>query len=85
MVSSLAVSRGLYGHYFDCWDMASRHSSSEPRDCCEGTPISGMYERSSTDHIYQVIEAVAPRWTFEGGIRDAARQALVMLCHEEVD
>jgi hypothetical protein len=33
----------------------------------------------------RVIEATAPRWTFEGGIRDAARQALVVLRHEEDD
>jgi hypothetical protein len=34
-----------------------------------------IYERSTTDHVYcilQVVEASAPRWTFEGGMRDAA-------------
>jgi hypothetical protein len=47
-----------------------------------------LYERSTTDRvrrIRQVIEAAAPRWTFEGGIRDAAHQALVVLHHEEDD
>jgi hypothetical protein len=35
--------------------------------------------------IRQVIEATALRWTFEGGICNAAREALVVLCHEEDD
>jgi hypothetical protein len=38
-----------------------------------------------TGHIYQVIEDAALRWTFEGGIRDAAHQALAVLHHEEDD
>jgi hypothetical protein len=47
-----------------------------------------LYERSMTDHIHrihQVIEAAAPRWTFEGGIRDAAREALATLHHVDDD
>ena len=47
-----------------------------------------LYERSTTDRVRRtrrVIEAAAPRWTFEGGIRDAARQALAVLRHEEDD
>jgi hypothetical protein len=47
-----------------------------------------IYERSMTDHIHhicQVIEAFAPRWTFEGGMRDVARKALVILRHEDDD
>jgi hypothetical protein len=35
--------------------------------------------------ICQVIEAAAPRWMFEGGIRDATREALAVLHHEEDD
>jgi hypothetical protein len=41
-----------------------------------------IYEKSMTDrvrHIRQVIEATALRWTFEGGIHDAAREALTVL------
>jgi hypothetical protein len=47
-----------------------------------------LYQTLTTDRICrirQVIEAAAPRWTFEGGIRDAARQALAALCHVEDD
>jgi hypothetical protein len=38
-----------------------------------------------TDHIrrvYQVVEASTPRWTFEGGMREAAQEALAVLRHE---
>jgi hypothetical protein len=38
-----------------------------------------IYERSTTDRIqriHQVVEAPAPRWTFETGMREAAREAL---------
>jgi hypothetical protein len=41
-----------------------------------------IYERPMTDHIHcirQVVEAPAPRWTFEAGLREAAREALVVL------
>jgi hypothetical protein len=41
-----------------------------------------IYERPTTDHIYcihQVVEASTPRWTFEGGMREAAQEALVVL------
>jgi hypothetical protein len=41
-----------------------------------------IYERPMTDricHIYQVIEASTPRWIFEGGMREAAREALAIL------
>jgi hypothetical protein len=44
-----------------------------------------IYERPTTDHIRcicQVVEAPAPRWTFEAGMREAAREALVVLRHE---
>jgi hypothetical protein len=40
------------------------------------------YERPMTDHIrriHHVIEATTPRWTFEGGMREAAREALALL------
>jgi hypothetical protein len=44
-----------------------------------------IYERSMTDRIRrirQVVEAPAPRWTFEAGLREAAREALAVLRHE---
>jgi hypothetical protein len=44
-----------------------------------------IYERSMTDRIRrirQVVEAPAPRWTFEAGMREAAREALTVLRHE---
>jgi hypothetical protein len=44
-----------------------------------------IYERPTTDHIRcirQVVEAPTPRWTFEAGMREAAREALVVLRHE---
>jgi hypothetical protein len=47
-----------------------------------------LYERSTTDrirNIHQVIEAAAPRWTFEGRICDAAGQVLAALRHNEDD
>jgi hypothetical protein len=42
----------------------------------------GDYKRLTTDHIChirEVVEAPAPRWTFEVGMREAAREALVVL------
>jgi hypothetical protein len=44
-----------------------------------------IYERLTTDHIrriHHVVEATTPRWTLEGGMREATRQALVLLRHE---
>jgi hypothetical protein len=44
-----------------------------------------IYERPTTDrirHIHQVVEAPTLRWTFEAGMREAAREALVVLRHE---
>jgi hypothetical protein len=44
-----------------------------------------IYERPTTDRIrriHQVVEALAPRWTFEAGMREATREALVVLRHE---
>jgi hypothetical protein len=44
-----------------------------------------IYERSTTDRIRcirQVVEAPTPRWTFEAGMREAAREALPVLRHE---
>jgi hypothetical protein len=41
-----------------------------------------IYERPTTDHIChirQVIEASTSRWMFEGGMREAAREALAIL------
>jgi hypothetical protein len=44
-----------------------------------------IYERPTTDHIRRirrVVEASTPRWTFEAGMREVARVALVVLQHE---
>jgi hypothetical protein len=44
-----------------------------------------IYERPTTDRIRrirQVVEAPAPRWTFEAGMREAAREAVAALHHE---
>jgi hypothetical protein len=44
-----------------------------------------IYERSTTDRIRrirQVVEAPEPRWTFEAGMGEAAREALAILRHE---
>jgi hypothetical protein len=44
-----------------------------------------IYEMPTTDHtrhICQVIEASTPRWTFEGGMREAAQENLVVLQFE---
>jgi hypothetical protein len=41
-----------------------------------------IYERPMTDHIYcihQVVEAPTLRWTFEGGMREVAQEALAIL------
>jgi hypothetical protein len=41
-----------------------------------------IYERPMTDHIYRihhVVETTTPRWTFEGGMREAAQKALALL------
>jgi hypothetical protein len=41
-----------------------------------------IYERPMTDHIRHichVVEATTLRWTFKGGMREAAREALAML------
>jgi hypothetical protein len=32
--------------------------------------------------IYHVVETTTPRWTFEGGMREATREALALLQHE---
>jgi hypothetical protein len=44
-----------------------------------------IYERPTIDHIRcirHMVEATTPRWTFEGGMREAAREALALLQHE---
>jgi hypothetical protein len=41
-----------------------------------------IYERPMTDHIrciHRVVVATTPRWTFEGGMREAAQEALTLL------
>jgi hypothetical protein len=44
-----------------------------------------IYERPTTNHIRcirHVVEATTPRWTFEGGMREVAREALALLQYE---
>jgi hypothetical protein len=44
-----------------------------------------IYERPTTDRIHnirQVVKAPTPRWTSEGGKREAAREALAIPRHE---
>jgi hypothetical protein len=44
-----------------------------------------IYERPTTDHIrriHHVVKATTPTWTFKGGMREAAREALALLQHE---
>jgi hypothetical protein len=44
-----------------------------------------IYERPTTDRIHrirQVVEALAPRWTFEAGMREAAHEALAVVRDE---
>jgi hypothetical protein len=44
-----------------------------------------IYERPMISHIHRirhVVEASTPRWTFEGGMREAAREALALLRQE---
>jgi hypothetical protein len=44
-----------------------------------------IYERPTTNHIHRichVVEATTPSWTFEGGMREAAREALALLRHK---
>jgi hypothetical protein len=41
-----------------------------------------IYERPTTDHIrriHHMVEATTPRWAFEGGMREDAREALALL------
>jgi hypothetical protein len=44
-----------------------------------------IYEMPTTDcirRIRQVVEALAPRWMFKAGMREAVREALDVLRHE---
>jgi hypothetical protein len=44
-----------------------------------------IYERPTTNHIQcirHVVLATTPKWTFKGGMREAAREALALLRHE---
>jgi hypothetical protein len=41
-----------------------------------------IYERPTTDHIHRIrhlVETTTPRWTFEGGMRVVAQEALALL------
>jgi hypothetical protein len=45
-----------------------------------------IYESPTADHIrriHHVVEATTLRWTFEGGMREAAREALALRQHEQ--
>jgi hypothetical protein len=47
-----------------------------------------IYESPTTNrirHIHQVVEAPAPRWMFEAGMIEKAREALAVLRHEADD
>jgi hypothetical protein len=44
-----------------------------------------IYETPTTDRIRrirQLVDTPAPRWTFEAGMREVAREALAVLLHE---
>jgi hypothetical protein len=44
-----------------------------------------IYERPTINRIrciHHVVEVTTPRWTFKGGMREAAREALALLRHE---
>jgi hypothetical protein len=44
-----------------------------------------IYKRPTTDRIRcicRVVESTTPSWTFEGGMREATREALALLRHE---
>jgi hypothetical protein len=44
-----------------------------------------IYEKTMNDHIHRIyheVQATTPRWTFEGGMREATREALALLRHE---
>jgi hypothetical protein len=88
MVSVLTTSRGLCGHYSWCRGIVSPRFSSVFRGCFVGTRTFDVcviiYERPMTNHIRcirHVVEATTPRWTSEGVMREAAREALAMLRH----
>jgi hypothetical protein len=60
-----------------------------PRQLCGNSYLCHVcviiHESPMTDHIRRirhVVEATTPRWTFEGGMREAAREALALLRHE---
>jgi hypothetical protein len=41
-----------------------------------------IYEGPTTDHIHRIchmVEATTPRWMFDGGMREVAREALALL------
>jgi hypothetical protein len=44
-----------------------------------------IYEWSMTNCIHRLIEVASPRWTIDGGMRYAAREALAILRYEEDD
>jgi hypothetical protein len=82
------------GHFLrTLWTVLLALGSSEPK-LFIGTPrlLRGnsyiwrvhvvIYERLTTDHICrirQVVESAASRWTFEAGMREAAREALAIM------
>jgi hypothetical protein len=60
-----------------------------PRLLCENSYLWRVrvvsYKRPMIDHIHRIRQAVkapTPRWTFKAGMRDIAREVLVVLWHE---
>jgi hypothetical protein len=90
MVRILDTSRGLYAPCSWYWGIAGPTFCRCPKVVSwELIPLACVcviiYERPTTDHIHHichVVEATTPRRTFEGDIREAAREALVLLRHE---
>jgi hypothetical protein len=63
MVSLLATSRWLYGHFSWHWDIASPRFSSEPRDCFVGTRSFGAYVWWSMRGLRPIIFISCSRWS----------------------
>jgi hypothetical protein len=90
MVRMLDTSRGLYGPCSWHWGIASPHFSSVSRGFfCKNSYLWCVhviiYESPTIDricHICHVVEATTLRWTFEGDMREAEREALALLRHE---
>jgi hypothetical protein len=90
MVRMLETSRGLYGPCSWHWGITSpRFLFGVPRLLHRNSYLWRVhviiYERPTIDHIRRIrhlVEATTPRWTFEGGMREATREALALLRYE---